>query len=219
MIDAEDRRFVAECLDTHFASFSMMLPARRTPGDAGGVPPDMVAGPIDAEGWVPWRMLPSTVAEADVARLEEALPAPFPPLFRAYLTARFTLGMDWFDLPNLPSDHPLGELETAMNRWPALWDVGYVCFADNAEGGAGPLCFDLRNRLPDGDCPVVLFDQERLHGLGEGCRERDRVEALAEPRYPSFREMLRSVLLQRPPAEPEPDETLEEEPPPEDIED
>jgi hypothetical protein len=212
MIAEDDRRFVAECLDAHFASFAMMLPARRSPGEVDGVPPDMVAGPADAEGWVPWKMLPSTVAEADVERLEEILPAPFPPLFRAYLTTRFTLGMDWFDLPNLPSDRPLAELEAAMNRWQSLWDVGYVCFADNAEGDTGPMCFDLFHRLPDGDCPVVLFDQEQLRVLGDGCRDRAQVEPLVEPRQTSFREMLRNVLLQRPPeAEPERDETPEEE--------
>src|SRR5579883_1766713 len=142
MIAEDDRRFVADCLDTHSASMGMMLPARRSPDETAGVPPGMVAGPADAEGWVPWRMLPSTVAEADVERLEEVLPGPFPPLFRAYLTTRFVLGMDWFDLPNLPSDRPLAELEEGMNRWQAMWDAGYVCFADNAEGDSGPMCFD-----------------------------------------------------------------------------
>jgi hypothetical protein len=163
-------------------------------------------------------MLPSTVAEADVARLEEPLPGPFPLLFRAYLTTRFVLGMDWFDLPDLPSDNPLGELEAAMHGWSSLWDAGYVCFADDAEGGTGPLCFDLGARLADGDCPVVLFDHDRLRDLGDaGCRDRDRVTPLAEPRHPSFREMLRRVLLDRPPAaEPDRDEApADDEPAPE----
>jgi hypothetical protein len=185
-------------LDRFFAGFAMVLPAKEPPyhPEDGGVPPDMVDGAVSADGWVAWKMLPSTVSEEQVREAESGLPGPFPPLFRAYLTARFTLGMNCLDLPSLPSDNPLGNLLAVTRGWSVLWPAGYVCFADNAQGDVGPLCFDLRQRLSDGDCPVVLFDHEHLLNLPEeDLQNRAVVQRYARRCYSSFREMLRVRCL------------------------
>jgi hypothetical protein len=129
------------------------------------------------------------VTEADLEALERGLPGPLPPLFRAYLTTRHTLGMSWFDLPDLPSDDPLGGVRRALAAWPGLVAAGYVPFTEDAAGGLGPLCFDYARRLPDGDCPVALFDRDELAPLGPQ-PTRSRLEPLATTVEPSFRAMM-----------------------------
>jgi hypothetical protein len=193
MISATDRQLVASWLDRCRPRLCPALPAKEPPFDPadGGVPPDMVDGEPNADAWVAWKMLPSTVTEADVAEVERPLPGPFPPLFRAYLTARHTLGMQGIGLPDLPSDGPLLGLQAALDGWKCLWSAGYVAFLDNAEGDTGPLCFDLFRRRLDGDCPVVLFDHERLINVGEaGCGHRREVEPLGRRLYISFKSMM-----------------------------
>ena len=58
---------------------------------SGGVPPEMFDGDVDDEGWVAWKMLPSTLSLDDVVGLETEFTVEFPPLFRAYLLAGFQL--------------------------------------------------------------------------------------------------------------------------------
>jgi hypothetical protein len=182
MITEADRQLIEQCLDNHFAAFGVRLPAAR-------VPAAMTVDEPDLEGFVAWRMIPSTVTEAEVLGLEESVPGPFPPLFRAYLTTRHTLGMDWFDLPDLPSDDPLGGVRRALATQQALLAAGYLPFTESAVGGIGPLCFDLVSRQPDGDCPVVMFDRDELRPLGPQ-PTREELEALATVTEPSFRVML-----------------------------
>ena len=103
--------------------------------------------------------------------------------------------MDWrgVRLPALPCDDPLGELKQQLEAWSALLDAGYVAFAEDGND-AGPLCFDFFNRLPDGDCPIVLFDHEHLIDLGEArCREREKVGRYAVPQYASFRRLMEEL--------------------------
>ncbi len=197
-ITRADKEFIEQCLDAYSAKSDMTFPAKETPNDPEdeGVPEVMMNGSIDSEGYVLWKMIPSTVKERDVTGIEKDLPGPFPPLFRAYLTARHTLGMDDFDLPSLPSDNPLRELAAVIKGWSVLLPSGYVPFADNAGGDTGPICFDLRQRLPDGDCPVVLFDHDKLNNLSEAeLGERRKLERLAKRRYGSFREMMQRKFL------------------------
>src|SRR5262249_54711272 len=87
---AEDIAFVGSLLDAYAPRASDMGVASQDPQDAG-VPPEMQVGEVNGDGWVEWRMLPSTLSEPDVAKLEEEFAIRFPPLFRAYLLARFHL--------------------------------------------------------------------------------------------------------------------------------
>ena len=187
MIPESDKKFVQECLDHHFASFPMVFPE---------VPEEMYDGEHDGSDWVKWKRIPSRVTEKDVRRLEARLPGPFPPLFNAYLACSHVLGMESFNLPSLPPDEPLADLEATIQGWACLLDAGYVAFVDNAEGDVCPLCFEIASRLPDGDYPLVLFDHESLINLGEEkCRQREHVQPLGERRYESFRDMLGKRLL------------------------
>jgi hypothetical protein len=157
----------------------------------------MFDGDVDAQGWVKWKLLPSTLTEKDVFKVEQMLPGQFPPLFRAFLTTSFTMEIESSEvrLPALPSDDPLSELLLELRGWSILFPSNYVAFAEEGNG-LGPLCFDFDSRLPDGDCPVVRFDHEQLANLGEElCGKREQVIQNAKPGYASFRELIEKICL------------------------
>jgi len=67
-------------------------------------------------------------------------------------------------LPETPSNDPLAEFRrfvSLLDSQPMFRKRGVVPFASDGDG-IGPLCFDFKRRLPDGDCPVLLFDHELL---------------------------------------------------------
>ena len=90
MTDPEDITFVGQLLDAYAVDAWRMHVAAEDPED-GGVPPQMQVGEVYADGWVEWRVLPSTLNEADVTDVENEFGVQFPPLFTAYLLARFHL--------------------------------------------------------------------------------------------------------------------------------
>src|SRR2546422_9633751 len=87
---SEDIAWVGQVLDTYAADDPRRGVASKSPQDSG-VPVEMQVGQVDADGWVEWRVLPSTLSEADVTQLEKRFGIQLPPLFRAYLLARFHL--------------------------------------------------------------------------------------------------------------------------------
>jgi hypothetical protein len=197
----EDTAFVGSLLDAYGAGAWRMDVAAEDPDDAG-VPPEMQVGAVNDDGWVEWRLLPSTLSEPDVAAIEREFGVEFPPLFRAYLLARFHL----FDqvmsgryqqqvlMTDTPGNRPLAPLRELLTAWRPLIEAGYVPFAQWGDGW-GPMCFDARARRADGDCPVVWLDHERVIPLGEeACRRRETMQPLAETLYESCREFLLDVF-------------------------
>jgi hypothetical protein len=157
---------------------------------------------VNAEGWVEWRVLPSTLTEAEVAALESEFGVQFPPVFRAYLLARFQL----FDqvrsrrydqqilMTDTPAGKPLRRLRELMKAWRPLIGASFVPFAQWGDGW-GPMCFDANQRRADGECPVVWMDHEALIPLGpEECQRRKAVAPLVQPLYDSCREFLLDVF-------------------------
>jgi hypothetical protein len=198
---AEDTSYVGSLLDAYGTGAWKMHVASEDPEDAG-VPPSMQVGEVNEDGWVEWRLLPSTLTEVDVAEVEREFGIVFPPLFRAYLLARFQL----FDqakskrydqqilMTDTPENRPLVPLRELLSAWRPLIDADYVPFAQWGDGW-GPMCFDARARGSDGDCPVVWIDHERVIPLGEdACRRREVVEPLAQLLYGSCREFLHDVF-------------------------
>ena len=199
-------------LDAYFEALSnagqLRGLAKKPPFEPGspGVPAAMFEGEPDAQGVVDYKVLPSTVTEAQVRALETRAGGPFPPSFRAYLRHGHFMGVGGKGkrarLPATPSDDPLGEISRYLDGWSGLLPAGYVAFAEDTND-AGALCFDYRNRRQDGDCPVVLFDHDALVPLEEAARgDRAVVEPLAEEFAPSFldlaREMIGAVLASPP---------------------
>ena len=198
---AEDTAFVGSLLDAYGAGACKMHVAAEDPEDAG-VPPEMQAGAVNEDGWVEWRLLPSTLSEADVAAVEREFGVEFPPLFRAYLLARFHLfdqaKSERYDqqilMTDTPANRPLTPLRELLTAWRPLIGAAYVPFAQWGDGW-GPMCFDARARATDGDCLVVWLDHERVIPLGEEAwRRREAMQPLAEPLYGSCREFLVDVF-------------------------
>ncbi len=166
------------------------------------VPVEMYAGEVDEDGWVEWRVLPSTLDESDVTGLEKEFGIEFPPLFRAYLLARFhcfdCVRSQKYDqmilLMHTPSRKPLRPLRDFLRAWQPLIDAGLLPFAEWGDGW-GPMCFDRLRRGEDGECPIVWLEHELMVPLGpEMCRLRENVGPLIQPLYPSFREFLWDIF-------------------------
>src|SRR5213593_431150 len=91
MSTSQQSERIGQLLDSHFArvgAISRRSVASQSPKDYG-VPQDMWAGPVNSGGWVDWKLLPSSVTEADISEFESRFGITFPPSFRAYLQARF----------------------------------------------------------------------------------------------------------------------------------
>jgi hypothetical protein len=201
MAIADDIAFVGKLLDAYAKKAWRMHVAACGPDDAG-VPPEMQVGQVTADGWVEWRVLPSTLNEADVTALEGELGVQFPPLFRAYLLARFQLFEQvksrlynqQIMMTDTPAGIPLRPLRGLLLAWRPLLEAGFVPFAEWGDGW-GPMCFDSAQRRADGECPVVWMDHEALIPLGEAqCRQRRSVAPLARPLYQSCKEFLVDVF-------------------------
>lgn len=201
MVNADDRAFVGRLLDQYAINAWRMGVAAVDPMGAG-VPPEMQVGEVDSDGWVEWRVLPSTLLESDVAALEAEFGVQFPPVFRAYLVSRFHL----FDevrsrrhdqqifMTHSPSGKPLSPLRELMTAWRPLIDAGLIPFAQYGDGW-GPICFDSAHRQKDSECRIVWLDHEALVPLGpEICRHRETVLPLLQPLYDSCREFLLDVF-------------------------
>ncbi|MES2568615.1 MAG: SMI1/KNR4 family protein [Verrucomicrobiota bacterium] len=132
-----------------------------------GAPVDMVDGPPDASGWVPWKPVPSPVTDADILAVEHVAGAPFPPLFRGWLMYKCLLMTDCglVRLPETSSDDPLHQIREyvgIMDSQPYFRPRRVLPFGSDGND-VGPLCFDLSRPRPDGDYPVILFDHKLLH--------------------------------------------------------
>jgi hypothetical protein len=198
-VEERDALFISHALET-FAKFAALIDgAKEAPyaPEKCGVPPAMWDEPVRPDGWVLWRMLPSTVTEQQVRELEQLVNAEFPPLFRAFLTARFImeLGTPWVRLPALPSDAPLRDVRRMIRACAPLHEAGYVAFA-NDTNDTGPVCFDVVQRLPDGDCPVVLFDHDVLGHHHADLGRRAAIAPLARSYFASFRHVVRRCLVE-----------------------
>lgn len=203
MIDPAHTARIGRWLDGFFAHAAPLKLGYPKSMDRNGVPEDMVVGPA-GERWgdpelVEWRLLPSRVTEAQVLDVERDLPAPFPALFRAYLTARHLLHSEFrvkghsVTLPSLSSEQPLADLQKILGGWRPLLKAGYLPLGDY-DAGWGPLCADTAAPAGEGDYALCFFDHDALFELGEeGWAVRERVSPLARPLWPSFELLLREL--------------------------
>jgi hypothetical protein len=171
-------------------------------GDAG-VPPEMQEGPINSEGWVAWRVLPSSLDADAIAELERETGARFPTPWKAYLLARAHLFDQLHSRASgqlvfwtaTPSNDPLGPAAAVLDAYAPLLGAGYLPFAEWGDGW-GPMCFDLAGI--DGeptDAPIVWLDHEALPGSPAGAGwTRARLAPLAQPLYPGIEPMLDDVM-------------------------
>jgi len=188
----EDRLRIGRLLDEHAMVAWCWTVPREEAGETN-VPEEMRLGEPDADGWVAWRMLPSTLELSEVVELEREFQGAFPPLVRAYLLARFHLFDQVYSrrynqqirLPTLPSHAPLQPLRSLIRAWQPLVEAGFVPLAQWGVDW-GPMGFDRLALPANGEGPLVWFDQERLAEIGpQGCRDRTQLLPLVQPLYNS----------------------------------
>lgn len=94
--------------DEFFAAFEAASGPLKTVHTAA-TPQDMLAGPVDADGWVEWRMRPCPISLDDVfATYAQAAGKSLPSSFRRWYAGTFTLDGDCglLRLPANPSNAP-----------------------------------------------------------------------------------------------------------------
>ena len=128
------------------------------------VPREMVDGPPDESGWVPWKPVDNPMPDQNLRKLEELYHVSFPPLFRAYLLHKCLLMTDFVvRLPQTPVDKPLSEIEQRLqllDQESFFRENSLIPFGDDAND-VGPVCFDLKSPIDGEDYAVVVVDHHR----------------------------------------------------------
>lgn len=130
--------------------------------DSAGVPPEMFDGEVDEEGWVRWKIVPSTVTEADILSFYNEHGIYPPQTLIEYMKSDFHLldevSTGFFTC--IPSDNPfrpMRELLEAPGHKPLI-EFGYIPVA-SMDDDQGVIC----HKQSDGR--VVWFDHEGLANL------------------------------------------------------
>ena len=115
--------------------------------------------------WIGWRPIPSTTTDADLDALERETGLAFPPLYRDFLQYRHFVELTEVGVRferHLCHNWRETLLAAYFRSWPRerILDIGLLPFGSEALMDAGPVCFDTRRRLADGDCPIVFWDHE-----------------------------------------------------------
>jgi hypothetical protein len=128
------------------------------------VPKEMVAGHEDAEGWTPWKAVPSKISIHDISELEKEIGYSLPKLFKDLLCYKSYLKLDFDSVrfPSLPSDKGI----FAARKWLVdlseqfnLLERGFIIFASSTNDESF-YCFlaPKYDETINLDCPVFLFD-------------------------------------------------------------
>lgn len=134
---------------------------------------EMMASPVDKDGWFEWKLIPGSLTFDDYKKVESTFGAIFPDNFIEWHKRYFFEDGDC-SIIRLPYSQPTIPLEQLINNldWyiPAqLIPLGLIPFADEGND-TGPLVFDTRNIKENIDFPIRVYDHEYggdLNGLSE----------------------------------------------------
>jgi hypothetical protein len=139
--------------------------------------------------WLPWKPIDSTVSTNDIKDLEQKFDLRYPALYVELLQYKHFCEL-WPVADITFFEHGIDTWnKTLINRYQKSWlpekliGQGYIYFADYSDWGI--VCFDTSRQVQeDGDCPVVMIDHEALYDN----------PTPKEELYPSFAEMMSSLL-------------------------
>ena len=122
------------------------------------------------EEWKVWKLIPSTVTDQDIEKLETDIGAKLPRCLRAFLTVYH----HYFDGP--VGVNPISApFEAVRNAWnPLLVKHGYLPFTWNADGYY-IRCMDLANMPDEARCGICQIDHEILFSLDEDTAQRAEI--------------------------------------------
>ena len=182
-------------LDTLLEQFISAFPKLDEMADFGDIYPivaELAVGESDQLGRTRWRPLRTATSSAALDLLYSALPARFPPLFE-----RLVLSYRWADVDlqsyTLLANPPGPDLSRLLERiskdaalWESLRPAGYIQFAKGPDMDYDPVCFDIKRRKKNHDCPVVKIDHEEIL-----CNNRIKIVGEIAP---SFDELVRHTI-------------------------
>ena len=131
------------------------------------VPTEMVAGPGDDEGWIPWKAIPSMIIRDQIVTLENDIGYNLPKLFIDLLLYKHYIELNFENIRFLPL--PSDEGIYAVRKW--IYDmsnlfnilkIGLMIFASSSNDESY-YCFSAKN--PQGenhpnmlDFPIMIWD-------------------------------------------------------------
>jgi hypothetical protein len=132
------------------------------------VPKEMMASPIDKDGWYEWKLITSTLTVNDYQKLEDKFKVRFPTSFINWHSTYFFADCD-LSIIRLPNSFPTVPLKSVADHldWyvaEKLISQGLIPFADEGND-TGPLVFDTRNRNNENDFPIRVYDHEYMGDL------------------------------------------------------
>lgn len=155
--------------------------------------PEMMAGPVDDDGWFEWKLAEGTLQASDYEQVEEEYQIQLPPSFIDWHKAFFFCDGDC-QLVRLPASYPQEPLSELMNQLKYGGELISQKFYPFAYDGndSGPWVFDARQSVVDNEFPIRIYDHEFL----------DATEGLSEIVFSSFGKMLECLtyFLSRPKA-------------------
>jgi SMI1-KNR4 cell-wall len=115
--------------------------------------------------WKGWKPVASSVTDLQLDSLEHETKLTFPPVYREFL--KYLHFIDLTERGVRFEKHRSDSWQQVLRKayfksWPReqILDVGLLPFGSEAFMDAGPVCFDTRSRMANGDCPVVFWDHE-----------------------------------------------------------
>lgn len=127
-----------------------------------------------------------------IDRVMSILPAKYPPSFTS-LIMRYTFDEFTADKIAFFDNHGTAdssELITAIPKDKFIFNTttanGFLQFARPSTGSYDPLCFDIRNRRNDKECPIVRLDHEAI-------LQFERI-TIVEQLYPSLYDMMKEYV-------------------------
>lgn len=172
--------------------------ARTFPGlDCWLAPPEMIAGPPDEHGYVPWRPVNSPIDNELTCAIERFLQTTLPPAFKNYLQYKCLIGVDLYEgtLPDIDPRKPLLWLEWSLleskRHFGGLYHL--VPFT-SGPANASVLCFDTRQPDPQGDYPINIVPRSSGPVLDEANRS-ELVGRRVFASFASYLAFLRNWLL------------------------
>lgn len=136
-------------------------------------PKDMMASPVDEDGWYLWKPIKGTLVERDYYNLEQQFGIIFPKSFIKWHKQYFLLDCSC-QLMGLPISSPTEPLQQIIDNLDYslakdLIEAKLYPFGDEGND-AGPLVFDGRYEVEDNEFPIRVYDHEYggdLEGLSE----------------------------------------------------
>lgn len=136
-------------------------------------PKEMMASPVNKEGWFKWKTVTGTLQDADYKNIEDHFNIELPKSFIDWHKAYFFLGGDCsiLRLPTSNPNEPLQEIKRNLNWHVPQQLIPQKLYPFASEGNdTGPLVFDARSPLVNNEFPIRIYNQEfggDIEGLGE----------------------------------------------------